>query len=79
MSGANTADPAARTEPARRKFLNRFDAQVPAEVMDPAERARRAEHLKQAYFTALALKSARARRAKAAGDSADADVMKRAN
>ncbi len=61
-SWAATADPTARTAPARAAFLDRFDAQIPAEVTDPAERARRAESLRKQYFSALALKSARARR-----------------
>lgn len=56
-------DGAAHTEPARQAFLSRFEAQVdPDGVLSPGERQRRAEHAKKAYFTALALKSARARR-----------------
>lgn len=51
------------TEPARRAFMARFEDQVdPDRVLSPAERARRAEHAKRAYFTRLALKSAQARR-----------------
>jgi hypothetical protein len=38
----------------------------PERVLDPAERARRALHAKKSYFTTLALKSAQARRRKAA-------------
>jgi hypothetical protein len=33
-------------------------------VLDPAERTRRAEHLRKAFFARLALKSAQARRKK---------------
>ena len=33
---------------------------VPAEITDPAERLKRAEHLRKAYFATLAFKSARA-------------------
>lgn len=60
---AQVADPAAHTAPARRAFLDRFELEVdPARVLPPAERARRAEHARKAYFTRLALKSAQARR-----------------
>jgi hypothetical protein len=38
----------------------------PDRTLDPAERARRANHAKKAYFARLALKSAQARRRKAA-------------
>jgi hypothetical protein len=56
------------TAPARRAFLNRFEAEVdPDGVLSAPERARRAEHARKAYFTRLALKSAKARRAKAEG------------
>ena len=50
------------TEPARRAFMDRFDDQVdPDRVLPPAERARRAEQAKKAYFVGLALKSSQAR------------------
>jgi hypothetical protein len=43
--------------------MDRFEKQVdPNGELDPAERARRAEHAKKAYFTGLSLKSARRRR-----------------
>ena len=43
--------------------MAKFEAQVdPEGTMLPAERARRAEHLRKAHFSRLALKSARARR-----------------
>jgi hypothetical protein len=65
-SWAKTADPTARTAPARTAFLDRFEREVdPDGELPPAERARRAEHARKAYFQRLALKSARARRAKA--------------
>jgi hypothetical protein len=55
-------DPAAHTKAARAAFLDRFERQVdPDGVLPPADRARRAEHARKAYFTALALKSAQAR------------------
>lgn len=63
---ARISDPAAHTAPARAAFLDRFEREVdPDGVLDPAERARRAEHAKKAYFARLALASAKARRAKA--------------
>lgn len=47
--------------------LSYFEREVdPGGLLDPAERARRAEFAKKAYFTKLALASAKARR-KAAG------------
>ena len=62
-SWANTADPSARTAPARRAMLDRFERQVdPDGVLSPGERARRAGHARKAYFARLALRSAQARR-----------------
>lgn len=60
---AKVVDPSAHTAPARRAFLDRFEREVdPDGLLDPAERARRAEHAKKAYFLRLALASATARR-----------------
>jgi hypothetical protein len=39
----------------------------PDGVLDPVERARRAEHARRAYFTDLALRSAKARAIRKAG------------
>lgn len=51
------------TEPARAAFEVRFLDEVdPERVLPEAERARRAEHAKKAYFTRLSLKAAKARR-----------------
>jgi hypothetical protein len=62
-SWANTADPSARTAPARRALLDRFEREVdPDSLLSPAERARRAGHARKAYFARLALRSAQARR-----------------
>jgi len=62
-------DPAAHTGPARRAFLDRFERQVdPQKALEPAERGRRAAHARKAYFTALALKSAKARRLRRGGE-----------
>jgi hypothetical protein len=53
------------TAPARAAFRARFEREVdPDGTLAPAERARRAAHLRKAYFTRLALASARARRNK---------------
>jgi hypothetical protein len=59
-------DPVEGTAPARAAFLSRFERQAdPDGTLDPAERARRAHHLRSAYFLRLALKSANARRRRA--------------
>ena len=53
------------TAAARAAALSRFERQVdPKQELPPAERARRAEYAKRAYFTRLALQSAKARRQK---------------
>ena len=71
-SWANTADPSARTAPARRALLDRFERQVdPDGVPSPAERARRAGHARKAYFPRLALRSAQARRETPAVEDVD--------
>ena len=60
-----THDSRELTAPARAAFLGRFEREAdPEGVLDPAERARRAEHLRKAFFARLALKSAQARRKK---------------
>lgn len=67
--GAHALHAAGKTNtgPAREKFLARFEDQVdPGRVLSPEERSRRAEHARQQYMTGLALKSARARRARKA-------------
>jgi len=62
-SWARTSDRGARTEAARQRFLDRFEREVdPDGVLDPRERATRADHARKAYFTRLALRSADARR-----------------
>src|SRR5688572_10023148 len=59
---AKRTDPAAHTAAARAAFLSRFEREVdPDAVLDPQERARRAEHAKKAYFLRLALASSKAR------------------
>ena len=52
----------------RAAFLARFEAEVdPDGTLAPKERRRRAEHARRAYFTRLALASAKARRASRQG------------
>lgn len=65
---ANTDDPAAATSAARQAFADRFISQAREKFGDlpAAELARRAEHLRKAYFHRLALKSAQARQARKA-------------
>jgi hypothetical protein len=67
-SWARTADRPARTAKARKAALDRFEKQVdPEGVLLPADRAIRAEHARKAYFTRLALQSAKVRRLRAEG------------
>ena len=62
---AKVEDPRAHTQPARDKFDARFEREVdPEGILPTEERLRRADHARKAYFIALALKSAQARRAK---------------
>jgi len=57
--------------PGRQKFLSRFEEQVdPNSQLSSEERSRRAAHARKAYFAELALKSARARRARKGVDNA---------
>lgn len=62
-------DPTARTATARAAFMSRFEAEIPAEIIDPAVRARMAEHARRAYFQRLAFASAKARARKVAADA----------
>jgi hypothetical protein len=58
--------------------MAKFEREVdPDGVLPPDERARRAEHKRRAYFQRLALKSAKARRARevvAQGAAAEAEL-----
>jgi len=55
-------DPRQTTAPARRAFMARFEREVdPDGVLEDAERRRRAESARKAYFTRLALASSKAR------------------
>jgi len=70
-SWAGTENRPARTRNARAAFDERFEREVdPEGALPPAERAKRVENARQAYFTRLALKSAKARRAKRKGGAA---------
>jgi hypothetical protein len=67
-SWENTDDRSARTLPARLKFEERFARQVdPDNRLAPAERAKRAESARKAYYKQFALKSVQARRRRARG------------
>jgi hypothetical protein len=58
-------DARATTANARAAFLARFERQAdPEGLLPPAERQRRAQQLRSAYFARLALASAKARRAR---------------
>lgn len=62
-SWGNTTDRAARTAPARRALEEKFERLAdPDGVLSPGERAKRAESLRKAHYTRMALKSAQARR-----------------
>lgn len=66
VSWAKTDDRSARTAPARRAALDRFEEQVdPDHRLSQTERARRAEHAMRAHMTRLALRSAQVRRRQA--------------
>ncbi len=60
-------DPRQTTANGRAAFLARFEREVdPQEALDPAERRRRADQARRAYFTRLSLAAVAARRAKRA-------------
>lgn len=60
---AKVTNPTQHTQAARTAFLSRFEREVdPEGLLEPQERARRAEHAKKAYFLKLALASAEKRR-----------------
>ena len=77
-SWAHTSDRAARTAPARAALMAKFEEQIdPDGKLPPDERRIRADHLKAAYFKRLALRSAKARRARsiiAEGEAAEAEL-----
>jgi hypothetical protein len=67
-------DRTAATAPARRAAWDRFERQVdPDGILPAAERAKRAESARKAYYLGLALKSAKARRSRATRGPAGAN------
>lgn len=71
-------DSRAHTQPARNAFLARFEREVDPESRLPeAERKRRAEAARHAYFTKLAYQSSRARRARHGGRRSQAGGLHR--
>lgn len=80
-SWARTPDRSARTAKARAALMATFETQVdPTGSLPPAERARRAEHLRKAHFARLALKSAQSRRkSKELATQADSAAAELAN
>jgi hypothetical protein len=61
-------DPRQTAAAARAGFLARFEREVDPDLrLDQAERRRRAEHARRAYFIRLSLAAIAARRAKRAG------------
>jgi hypothetical protein len=65
---AQISDETEHTAPARAAFLSRFEREVdPDGLLEPGERARRAEHAKKAYFLKLALASRKSRAKKRVG------------
>ena len=71
-SWAATADPVARTAPARAALVAKFEQQVdPEGLLDPVERSRRAGHARRAHYLRMQLRSAESRRRAAELISAD--------
>ena len=65
---ANEPDRTAATSPARAAFDRRFEDQVDLDrALPSAERARRVDSARRAYFMSLALKSAQTRSKRANG------------
>ncbi|HYU46916.1 MAG TPA: hypothetical protein VEK84_12165 [Terriglobales bacterium] len=62
VSWSRTTDRSARTKPARKAFLDRFERAVdPDGTLPPKERCRRAQHALRAHMLRLAKRSVRAR------------------
>jgi hypothetical protein len=61
-----THNPKETTKAARAAFNAKFEEEVdPQGILEPAERARRASYARKAYYTRMALASAKARRKRA--------------
>lgn len=68
-------DPGPQMQRARARFDEQFIDEVdPNRTLPPAERERRAENARRAYFQRLALASSRARRRRAAADATPQDA-----
>jgi hypothetical protein len=77
-SWAKTPDRSARTAPARNGLMERFRREVdPAGALPPAERERRAESARQAFYLTMARKSAAKRRQNAADAAELAELRAR--
>ena len=75
ISWAATADPAGRTAAARAAAFGRFERLVdPAGVLEPGERARRAEHARKAHMLRMSLAAVKARRLRAEADELDSSA-----
>ena len=77
MSWAKCPDRTARTANARKGLLEKFEREVdPEGILPPAERAKRAESARKAFYLNLAAKSAaaRSRRKRAADGTSAADI-----
>ncbi len=62
------------TAAARKAFMNRFEIEVdPRKELPEAERLRRAEAARKAYFTRLAYQSAKARAGRSSGKDVGCD------
>lgn len=62
LANSTAEDRRAFTEKARKSFMARFDDEVdPDRILPEAERYKRAEYAKKAFYARLALKSAQAR------------------
>lgn len=78
ISWSRTEDRTSRTANGRRAFEQRFEDEVdPLGKLSPAERAKRAESARRAYFQQLALKSAKSRR-RAKEARAEAEMLDQA-
>lgn len=63
LSWAKTPDRAARTAPARAGLMAKFEREAdPDGTLDPAERTKRAEHLRKAFYLDMSRRAAEARR-----------------
>lgn len=68
-------DPVEMTEAARRAVIEKDElAADPGGLLDPAERATRAAHIRRDRMTRLALKSVQARKARRLADELEAEV-----